>query len=180
MAPPVNKLTYTVDAENGITAHGFNEEVQRAEGTLAFTTENEFEALAADWPTSRLLDIWNRMPGHTPVKKFTSRETAIRRIWKAVQALGAPPAAGQSSRQSKTRKAKAAARMKGQAAGTKSEIVLALLRQPGGATLNGLMAATGWQAHSVRGFISGQLAKKMRLKIKSFKRAGERVYSIRS
>jgi hypothetical protein len=41
------------------------------------------------------------------------------------------------------------------------------------------MAATSWQAHSVRGFISGQVTKKMRLKIKSFKRDGERVYSIR-
>ena len=63
---------------------------------------------------------------------------------------------------------------------TKSEAVLALLRQPGGATLKALMTATGWQAHSVRGFISGQLTKKMRLKVKSFKRDGERVYSIRS
>jgi hypothetical protein len=42
------------------------------------------------------------------------------------------------------------------------------------------MAATGWQAHSVRGFISGQITKKMRLKVKSIKREGERTYSIRS
>jgi hypothetical protein len=42
------------------------------------------------------------------------------------------------------------------------------------------MTATGWQAHSVRGFISGQLTKRLRLKIQSVKRDGERVYSIRS
>jgi Protein of unknown function (DUF3489) len=42
------------------------------------------------------------------------------------------------------------------------------------------MAATGWQAHSVRGFISGQLTKKLRLKVRSGKRDGERVYSIRA
>ena len=65
-------------------------------------------------------------------------------------------------------------------AGTKSELVLALLRQTGGATLRVLMAATGWQAHTVRGFVSGQLTKKMRLKVRSFKRDGERVYSVRS
>ena len=65
-------------------------------------------------------------------------------------------------------------------AGTKSELVLALLRQTGGATLRALMAATGWQAHTVRGFVSGQLTKKMCLKVRSFKRDGERVYSIRS
>ena len=63
---------------------------------------------------------------------------------------------------------------------TKSEIVIALLRKSGGATLNSLMTATGWQAHSVRGFISGQLTKKMGLKIRSFKRDGQRVYSVRS
>ena len=64
-------------------------------------------------------------------------------------------------------------------AGTKSELVLVLLRQTGGATLRAVMAATGWQAHTVRGFISGHLTRKMRLKVRSFKRDGERVYSIR-
>jgi len=62
--------------------------------------------------------------------------------------------------------------------GTKSERVLALLRQPGGATLKALMRATAWQAHSVRGFLSGQVNKKMKLKVKSFERDGERVYAI--
>jgi hypothetical protein len=39
------------------------------------------------------------------------------------------------------------------------------------------MAATEWQAHSVRGFISGSLTKKMGLKIESIKREdGERAY----
>jgi hypothetical protein len=65
-------------------------------------------------------------------------------------------------------------------AGTKAELVLSLLRQTGGATLRALMTATGWQAHSVRGFISGKLIKKMGLKVRSFKRDGERVYSVRS
>jgi len=41
------------------------------------------------------------------------------------------------------------------------------------------MNATGWQAHSVRGFISGALGKKLRLKIESFKNSrGERAYRI--
>jgi hypothetical protein len=56
--------------------------------------------------------------------------------------------------------------------------VVALLKRSGGATLQHLMRATGWQAHSVRGFISGALGKKLRLKIESFKTArGERAYS---
>jgi len=41
------------------------------------------------------------------------------------------------------------------------------------------MAATGWQAHSVRGFISGAIVKKMGLKVESSKRTdGERAYSL--
>ena len=49
--------------------------------------------------------------------------------------------------------------------------VVALLKRSGGATLQHLMRATGWRAHSVRGFISGALGKRLRLKIESFKTA---------
>jgi hypothetical protein len=64
--------------------------------------------------------------------------------------------------------------------GTKKETVLALLRRPQGATLAEMEKATGWQSHSVRGFLSGVLRKKMALKVKSGKRDnGDRVYSIR-
>jgi hypothetical protein len=62
---------------------------------------------------------------------------------------------------------------------TKTEQIIALLKQPSGATLKALMAATGWQSHSVRGFLSGHLGKKMGLKVKSFERDGERVYALR-
>jgi len=55
---------------------------------------------------------------------------------------------------------------------------MALLREPSGGTLKAIMAATGWQSHSVRGFISAQLVKKRKLKVKSFKRNGERVYKL--
>jgi len=41
------------------------------------------------------------------------------------------------------------------------------------------ITATGWQAHSVRGFISAQLSKRMGLRVKSFTREGQRVYRIR-
>ena len=42
-----------------------------------------------------------------------------------------------------------------------------------------LMKLTGWQAHTVRGFVSGHLKKKLGLKVRSFKRDGERVYAIK-
>ena len=65
--------------------------------------------------------------------------------------------------------------------GTKAAKVLHLLKRPGGVTLKGLMKATGWQAHSVRGFLSGTLGKKMRTPVESFKSdAGERAYRLSS
>ena len=65
-------------------------------------------------------------------------------------------------------------------ADSKKGQVIALLQKAKGATLAELVKATGWKANSVRGFISGQIGKKMGLKVESSKREdGERVYSIR-
>jgi len=64
-------------------------------------------------------------------------------------------------------------------ADSKKAIILDLLRRPKGATLGEIMAATDWQAHSVRGFISGNITKKMGLTVESTKNAaGERTYRI--
>jgi hypothetical protein len=65
--------------------------------------------------------------------------------------------------------------------GTKTAKVLALLKRPGGVTLTSPMKATGWQAHSVRGFLSGTIVKKMATPVESFKSdAGERSYRLSS
>jgi Protein of unknown function (DUF3489) len=59
--------------------------------------------------------------------------------------------------------------------------VIALLGRKDGATLTELMKATGWQAHSVRGLLSGSLGKKMGLAVASTKREdGKRRYSIKA
>ena len=61
--------------------------------------------------------------------------------------------------------------------GSKKAIVLDMLNRPEGATSKEIIAATQWLPHSVRGFISGNLGKKMGLAVESFKRAdGERFY----
>ena len=61
---------------------------------------------------------------------------------------------------------------------SKGAKVLGLISRAKGASLAELMKATDWQAHSVRGFISGTLGTKMGLKVASAKREdGERVYS---
>lgn len=50
---------------------------------------------------------------------------------------------------------------------TKASIVLELLRQPAGVSIADLSAATGWQAHSVRGFLSAVVRKKHCLTVMS-------------
>ena len=58
--------------------------------------------------------------------------------------------------------------------------VVALLRRPEGATAAQIMAATGWQAHSVRGAIAGQIRKKLGLTVATEKVEGLTVYRIRA
>ena len=65
--------------------------------------------------------------------------------------------------------------------GSKTAKVLALLKRPQGAALKELIKATGWQPHSIRGFLSGKVVKKMGLKISSIKtESGERRYGVKA
>jgi len=63
--------------------------------------------------------------------------------------------------------------------GSKHDLILSLLRRKQGATIAELQTASGWQAHSVRGFLSGTVKKRLGLKLQSIKgKDGERRYSI--
>ena len=63
--------------------------------------------------------------------------------------------------------------------GTNTAKILALLQRSNGASLKELRKATGWQAHSVRGFLSGAVKTKMGLRIDSVPRDdGERAYRV--
>ena len=61
---------------------------------------------------------------------------------------------------------------------SKQDQIVALLRQPGGATLEALVKTTGWQKHSVRGFLAGTIRKKLKLPLLSEKIDGIRTYRI--
>jgi hypothetical protein len=182
--------TFTIDTDNNITAYAGIPTNADAE---SFSTEKELEKLTADWPMSRIVEIWNSFAGVAPfadlkpVKKFTDRASAVGRLWKACQRLPAEPlpdaAAKDSSRSSKKGTSKSANKQPsgGLPTGNKKADVLALLHRPEGATLGDIMKATGWQAHTVRGFISGTLKAKMNLEVESSRsESKERTYRVKA
>ena len=207
-------MTFTIDTDNNITAHGTPEEAAAATTTPfdSFSSQEELAELIANWPAERLVATWNSLPGVTPVKRFKGNAAAASRIWERIQRLGEPAsteaeptkrkperkakggarAPKSAPRKAKSEKkatpakkpAKAPTKAKGAKSesgreGSKTAAVIAMLERKGGATLAEIMKATGWQAHSVRGFISGTLGKKMDLAVRSAKRDdGTRFYSI--
>jgi hypothetical protein len=62
--------------------------------------------------------------------------------------------------------------------GTKQDRVIAMLSRPQGATIAAIMKVTGWQPHSVRGFLAAVVCKRLDLKLHSEKSGKERVYRI--
>ena len=60
---------YTIENEtNNITVHTSAKEAQAVPDAQRFTTETTFARLAAEWPTSRFIAIWNTLPGVIPVR----------------------------------------------------------------------------------------------------------------
>jgi hypothetical protein len=184
--------TFTIDAENNILAHA--ELPAAADESQSFSSAKELAKLTTEWPVSRLVDTWNSFAGVAPfddlkpIKKFTSRKTAVSRIWEAVARLspdGAQPAADVAPAKGKSKKsrAKAPGRARAQESATearsnKKAEVITMMKRARGATLAEITEATGWQNHTVRGFVS-ILGSKGGEKIESTKNAaGERSYRI--
>jgi hypothetical protein len=203
-----NMKIFTIETDtNNITAYGTAKEAGAIANAEQFRNQAGLAKLAAKWPAARLVEIWNSLPGAESVKKFKDRNTAVERIWKAIQSLtpaspdasepvvpepataaaeapqtpdAAPVAAASGKKATRVNKApKAATKAKKSLQGSKTETILDLLKRPGGVSAKELMETTGWQAHSVRGFLSGTVGKKMGLAIISTKgENGDRTYSI--
>ncbi len=216
----------TISKENYITAFESLADAKSHPEAEHFSSAEELAELAANWPASRLVEIWNNLPGVARVKKFTDRKTAITRIWKAIEELEKPvvssmpdesaqdepapqpeplvsapepepstpepaedatvaqqandvptPEVGSTEKTTPSKRPRNSAPREG----SKTTIILDLLKRPGGATLQEIMDATGWQKHSVRGFLAGTVGKKMGLSLNSVKEAdGTRRYSIQA
>jgi hypothetical protein len=161
----MRKTVFTIHLDHTVRVSTLQQKPLPSDGSVKFSTESELGRLTADWPSNRLVEIWNKLPKVKKVFRFANRRTALHRIWSAIQDLtpaerGLTAGVGDSS--------------------TKTERIVALLKSPSGASLRAIMDLTGWQSHSVRGFISAQLARRMDFQIQSFKRDGERIYRIRS
>ena len=61
---------------------------------------------------------------------------------------------------------------------SKQARIIAMLQSPTGTTIAAIMKATGWQQHSVRGFLAGVARKRLKLKLGSNKVNGNRIYQI--
>jgi hypothetical protein len=88
--------------------------------------------------------------------------------------------AAKSDRKEKSRKAPATKQGRRPRAESKQTTVLTMLSRAKGATIAAIMAETGWQQHSVRGFFAGVVRKKLGLNLISEKTDGERTYRIKA
>lgn len=194
-------MIFSIDTDNNVTVLDAPppNDPPVPDGTLVFDSSKAFTRGAINWPMARFLAIWERLApriGAQPVRKFENRQIAIVRIWKAIErlesagqsavgvaepavvaALAGPKQQKQLPEGTGAKRAKASGERKTPREGTTKANVIAMLGRAGGATLEEIMQATGWQKHTIRGFIS-TLGRKTGLKIDSSRREdGARVYA---
>src|SRR5690242_16966813 len=128
------------------------------EGEIAVASVAELRA--APLSGKRLLALWNALPDVEKRKKVGNRDALIDQLWSVIETLPEPEPPPDLKRPSK------------------QEVVIAMLRQPEGATVDEVASVTGWQRHTVRGVFSGALKKKLGLALASAKEERGRVYRI--
>jgi Protein of unknown function (DUF3489) len=129
-----------------------------SDGEIVVASEEELHAASLNG--KRLLALWNALPGVEKKRKVGAREALIDQLWSAIERLPDPEPEGDPKRPSK------------------QNVVIAMLQQPEGATVEEVASVTGWQRHTVRGVFSGTLKKKLGLTLASAKEERGRVYRI--
>ena len=128
------------------------------DGEIAVASNAELHA--APLSAKRLLALWNALPGVPKRRRVGDRDALIDQLWSAIERLPDPEPQPGPKRPSK------------------QDVVIAMLRQPEGATVDEVASVTGWQRHTVRGVFSGSLKKKLGLTLASAKEERGRVYRI--
>src|SRR5215469_15942619 len=95
------------------------------EGEILVASNNELHA--AQLSGKRLLTLWNALPGVEKRKRVGDRDTLINQLWSAIELLPDPEPQPDPQRPSK------------------QDVVIAMLRQPEGATVDEVASVTGWQ-----------------------------------
>src|SRR5262245_10794240 len=117
------------------------------------------------WPAGSLTCHSPRSPversaGAVKRRRVGDRDALIDQLWATIERLPDPEPRADPKRPSK------------------QDVVIAMLRQPEGATVDEVASVTGWQRHTVRGVFSGTLKKKLGLPLASAKEERGRVYRI--
>src|SRR6516225_6043181 len=105
------------------------------DGEIAVASNAELHA--APLSGKRLLALWNALPGVPKRRKVGDRDALMDQLWSAIEMLPDPKRP------------------------SKQDVVIAMLRQPEGTTVDEVASVTGWQRHTVRGVFSGTLKKKL-------------------
>jgi hypothetical protein len=112
------------------------------DGEIAVASNEELRA--APLGAMRLLALWNALPGVEKRKKVGDRDALIDQLWSAIEVLPDPEPQPDPKPPSK------------------QDVVIAMLRLPEGATIDEVASVTGWQRHTVRGGLLGNVEEKAR------------------
>lgn len=113
------------------------------------------------------------------MKKAKSSKTAAKRVTNPSRSTAPHSAQQHSKRQTGLVGPTSAPAKTSPNRETKHDKVLAMLRSKQGTTIAAMMKTTGWQQHSVRGFLTGVVRKRLKLNLTSEKQGKDRIYRIK-